>query len=139
MKNQTNNYLAIQKLVPYNVDSQYKGNEEPPDELQTPKQQFDNFLKESLYKHIAEQTNLYSVQVTGSSIKTDENKIHTIYWHTYIDGNFEIPQYRVHWSQFTRCSSISEIMSVKQRFETIEQFFYESDNDKMPKKRRARF
>ena len=57
------------------MDSQYKGNEEPPDELQTPKQQFDNFLKESLYKHIAEQTNLYSVQVTGSSIKTDENKI----------------------------------------------------------------
>ena len=39
----------------------------------------------------------------------------------------------MHLSQFTRCSSISEIMSVK-RFETIKRFFHVSDNNKMPKK-----
>ena len=32
------------------------------------------FFDESLYKHIPEQTNLYLVEVTGNSIKTDKNE-----------------------------------------------------------------
>ena len=45
------------------MDSQYKGDnfDDPLDELWTPKQYFDNFFDKSLHKHIAEQTNLYSV------------------------------------------------------------------------------
>ena len=44
----------------------------------------------------------------------------------------------MHWSQFTRCLSVSEIMSGK-RFETIKRFFHISDNNEMPKKKTARY
>ena len=51
---------------------------------------FDNFFDKLLYEHIAEQTNLYSLQVTGNSKKTAEQNS-AVYWHTYIDGDFEVP------------------------------------------------
>ena len=123
------------KRLPHNVDSEYKGDnfDDPPDELWTPKQYFDNFFDKSIYEHIAEQTNLYSVQVTGNSIKIDENEIQQFIGILTLMGILKYPQYRMYWSQFTRCSSINEIMSMK-RFETITRFFHVSDNNEMPKK-----
>ena len=117
------------------MDSQYKGDnfDDPPDELWTLKQYFDNFFNKSLCEHIAEQTNIYSVQVTGNSIKTDENEIQQFIGTLILMGILKYQQCRFCWLQFTRCSSVSEIMSVK-RFETIKRIFQVSDNNKMPKK-----
>ena len=36
---------------------------------------FKQFFDDDLIKHIADQTNLYSVQCTGKSINVDENEI----------------------------------------------------------------
>ena len=91
------------------------------------------FFDKSLYKHIAEQTNLYSLQVTGKPIKTDENEIQQFIGILILMGILKYLQYRMYWSQFMRCSSISEIMSVK-RFETIKRFFHVSDSNEIPKK-----
>lgn len=125
------------KRLSHNVDLQYKGDnfDDPPNELWASKQYFDNFFDKSIYKHIAEQTNLYSVQVTGNSIKTDENEVRQFIGKLILMGIQKYLQYKMHWSQFTRCLSISEIMSGK-RFETITRFFHISDNNEMPKKKR---
>ena len=97
------------------MDSEYKGDNlhDPPDEFWTPKQYFDDFFDESIYGHILEPTNLYSVQVTGNSIKTDKNEIQQFIGILILMRILKYPQYGIYWSQFTRCSSISEIMSVK--------------------------
>ena len=89
---------------------------------------FDNFFDKLLYEHIAEQTNLYSLQVTGNSKKTAENEIQQFIGILTLMGILKYLQYKMYWSQFTRCSSITEIMSVK-RFKTIKRFFHVSDNN----------
>ena len=52
----------------------------------------------TLYEHIAEQTNLYSVQVTGNSIKTDGNEIQQFIGLLILMGILKYPQYRMYWS-----------------------------------------
>ena len=94
---------------------------------------FDDVFDKLFYEHIAEQIKLYSVQVTGNSIKTDENEIQQFIGILTLMGIFNYLQYKMYWSQFKRCPSITEIMSMK-RFKMIELFFHVSDNNEMPKK-----
>ena len=70
------------------------------------------------------------MQVTS---KTYEKEIQQFIGILILMGILKYPQYRMYWSQFTRCSPISEMMTVKQ-FETIKRFFHVSDNNEMPKK-----
>ena len=65
------------KREPPDADSTFYGKEFP-DPLYTeisPCMYFKQFFDDDLIKHIADQTNLYSVQCTGKSINVDENEI----------------------------------------------------------------
>ena len=123
------------KRHPHHVISDYTGEPFPDPPLQdlSPRQYFDMFFDESLYEIIVDQTNLYSTQVTGKSIDTNILEMEQFIGILITMGIVKYPQYRMYWSQYTKCDRISEIMSLK-RFENLKRFFHVSDNSEMPKK-----
>lgn len=123
------------KRQPHYVNSDFKGEPfpDPPLEDLSPRNYFDMFFDTTLYEIIADETNLYSTQVTGKCINTNSSEIEQFIGILLTMGILKYPQYRMYWSQYTRCNSISEIMPLK-RFESLKRFFHLNDNDKMPKK-----
>ena len=65
------------KREPPVVDGTFHGKAfpDPPLTEISPYMYFKQFFDDKLIKHIADQTNLYSVQCTGKSINVDENKL----------------------------------------------------------------
>ena len=128
------------KQSPHNVDSSFKGEEfkKTPHLEWSPRQYFNEFFNAALFKVIADQTNLYSVQITGKSINTNCDEIEQFVGILITMGVLKYPQYRMYWSQHTKCASIAEVMALK-RFELLKKYFHANDNTHMPKKGTAEY
>ena len=99
----------------------------PPNEDISPIGYFKMFFDDSLFQHIADQTNLYSVQQTGDSIKTTKQEIEQYIGMLMMMSIIRLPQVRMYWATETRISSIADIMSVN-RFEGLRKFLHFNDN-----------
>ena len=93
----------------------------------TPFEYFMLFWTEELNDLIAEQTNLYSVQKTGKSIKTTSHEIKQYIGMHLRMGIVHLPSYRMYWSSSMRYSPVADTMPLK-RFETIQHFIHFVDN-----------
>ena len=94
----------------------------------------------SLYKKIADEINLYSVQTTGKSVNTSKEEIEQFIGILVQMGVMKYPQYqyRMYWSPETRLPLIANVMPL-QRFENLKRFFHMNDNLKMPKRGEVNF
>ena len=99
----------------------------PPSEDIAPIDYFKMFFDDSLFQHIADQTNLYSVQQTGDSIKTTKQEMEQYVGILMMMSIIQLPQVRMYWAPETRISSIADIMSVN-RFEKLRKFLHFNDN-----------
>ena len=110
----------------------------PPEEENTPFQYFLQFCDRNLISHIVEQTNLYSVQVNGSSVVTTQNEMEQFLGILILMGIIKYPQYRMYWSPGTRIPAIADVMPLA-RFEKIKRFFHMNNNAEMPKQGEENF
>ena len=84
---------------------------------------------DQLIDHIVEQTNLYSVHSTGTSIAVDHNEIEQYIGLLVKMSIIKLPQIRVYWAKETRVPCIADVMSIN-RFKKIKQFLHCNDNEK---------
>ena len=99
----------------------------------SPYMYFKQFFDDELIKHIADQTNLYSVQCTGKSINVNENEIEQYFGILILMSVIKLPQVRRYWSEETRIPGIADMMSIN-RFEKIWQYFHCNGNNVCPSK-----
>ena len=92
----------------------------------------------SLYKKIADETNLYSVQTTGKSVNTSKEEIKQFIGILVQMGVLKYPQYRMYWSPETRWPLAANVVPRK-RFENLKRFFHMNDNLKIPKRGEVNF
>ena len=115
--------------VQYNTT--YKGEPFPlpPEPEMTPFQYFKQTFDDQLIDHIVEQTNLYSVQSTGTSIAVDHNEMEQYIGLLVMMSIIKLPQIRMYRAKETRVPCIADVMSIN-HFEKIKQFFHCNDNEK---------
>ena len=123
------------KREPPVVDGTFHGKSfsDPPLTEISPYMYFKQFFDDELIKHIADQTNLYSVQCTGKSINVNENEIEQYFGILILMSVIKLPQVRMYWSEETRIPGIADMMSIN-RFEKIRQYFHCNDNSVCPSK-----
>ena len=73
---------------------------------------FKLFWKDYLNVLLAEQTKLYSVQRTSTSINTNNNEISQLIWLQMYMSVIYLPCYRMYWARETRYSPIADVMPV---------------------------
>ena len=101
--------------------------EENSTSIKTPFEYFKFFWTDDVNKKIAEQTNLYSVQKTGSSIKTDHHEIEKYIGMHLRMGVIQLPSYRMYWSNTMRYPAMACAMPLK-KFDKIKRFLHFVDN-----------
>ena len=116
--------MRWRKRHPVQYDVTYKGEPFPPPPLEecTPLQYFKQFFDDSLIDHLVEQTNLYSVQSTGSSIGVTHNEMEMYLGLLVMMSIIKLPQIRMYWSKETRVPSVADAMAIN-RLEKIKQIF----------------
>lgn len=96
-------------------------------EENTPLSYFNRIFSKSLISLITEQTNLYSVQCSGSSINTNDKEIEQFIGILVIMGVVNFPSYVDYWSQHLRYPKIADVMSLK-RFQNLRRYIHFADN-----------
>ena len=76
---------------------------------------------------IVEQTNLYSVQQTGSSINTNKSEIEQFIGIQMLMLIVSLPAYYMYWAVDTKYSPIADIMSIN-RYKKMHQYIHCNDN-----------
>ena len=99
-----------------------------PDHLQTPYQYFSQFFTPEMISHIAQNTNLYSVQVLTKSIDTDDNEIQKFLAMLLFMGICHLPAVDDYWSVQLRYDLIADVMSVN-RFKCLKRYIHFTDNN----------
>ena len=94
---------------------------------------FHMFITRKMNTDIAKQTNLYSVQELGASIRTTADEIEHFLGILILMGILKYSQYRLFWCQNSRVPLIADTMS-RNRIDAIKRYFHVGDNSKMPKK-----
>lgn len=89
-----------------------------PDQLSSPCSYFTRFFDEELFQLIAEQTNLYSCQLRGTSINTNPDEVRSFIGMKLVMGIVKMPSVDDYWSEGTRYQKIANVMSVK-RFQCL--------------------
>ncbi|XP_065062404.1 piggyBac transposable element-derived protein 2-like [Rhopilema esculentum] len=119
-------------MKPVTVDSSISGAAfpTPPDEIPSPVEYFYSLFERKLMSHVAEQTNLYSVQCIGRSIQTDEKEIEQFLGILIMMGVINYPQYRMYWSPETRIPLIADTIRLT-RFENLKRFLHFNDNSQI--------
>ena len=100
------------ETVQYNTT--YKGEPFPlpPEPEMTPFQYFKQMSDDQLIDHLVEQTNLYSVQSTGTSIAVDHNEMEQYIGLLVMMSIIKLPQIRMYWAKETRVPCIADVMSI---------------------------
>ena len=114
-KNKTHNY-RWRKKPPPEFDITFKGEEfslppEGADEM-TPLNYFKIFWSDDIINLLVEQTNLYSVQQTGSSINTNKSEMEQFIGIQMLMSIVSLPAYYMYWAVDTKYSPIADIMSI---------------------------
>ena len=89
----------------------------------TPFEYFKLFWNDSITQNLVEQTNLYSVQVTGTSIATNVKEMEQFLGIQMLMSLVRLPSYELYWSTEFRCSVIADVMSLK-RYERLRKFLH---------------
>ena len=127
----TSQNVRWRKRQPVCYDVAFKGEPFPPPPLEdkTPLQYFKQFFDNTLIDHLVEQTNLYSVQTTGTSIGLDHTEMEMYIGMLIMMSIIKLPQMRMYWCKATQIPTVAEVMPVN-RFDKIKQFFHCNDNSK---------
>ena len=78
----------------------------------TPLNYFKIFWSDDIINLLVEQTNLYSVQQTGSSINTNKSEIEQFIGIQMLMSIVSLPAYYMYWAVDTKYSAIADIMSI---------------------------
>ena len=70
------------------------------------------FFDDELVAHIVHETNLYSVQKTGSSVNTSASEIEQYIGILHTMGIYKLPQYWMFWVNDTRIPQVADTMSI---------------------------
>ena len=92
-------------------------------EPKTPLEYFKMFWTDELTELVAEQTNLYSTQRSGRSIKTTKNEIEQLLGMQMKMGIIQLPSYLLYWSQNLRYAPIADVMPLK-RYQKLRQYLH---------------
>ena len=79
----------------------------------TPFQYFKQMFDDQLIDHIVEQTNLYSVKFTGTSIAVDHNEMEQYIGLLVMMSIIKLPQIRMYWAKETRVACIVDVIYQK--------------------------
>ncbi|XP_035216569.1 piggyBac transposable element-derived protein 5-like [Stegodyphus dumicola] len=108
-------------LMPSSNDDNFPDPTEP---LLSALAYFQIVISTDMIKLLVEQTNLYSIQQTGTSLMVTANEI---IGKIIIIGLVRIPLIRGYWEEGTKYESIADVMS-RNRFEKILRFLHIADN-----------
>lgn len=106
-----------------------------PDELSAPIDYFYKLFGKNLIDQIVLQTNLYSVQCTGTSINTDREEMKTFLAILLRMGVMKLSAYRDYWDEDCRINVVADLMPVK-RFEKLRRYVHFCDNTNIRKEDR---
>ena len=95
----------------------------------TPLNFFKMFWDDSITDILVEQTNLYSVQITGRSIDTNRNEMEQFLGIHMLMSIVNLPSYQMYWANETRYAPVADIMS-RNRFKKLRQYLHANDNTK---------
>ena len=95
----------------------------------TPFWYFKHFWDDSMTQQLVDQTNLYSVQKTGTSINTKKSEIEQLIGMQLKMGIVQMPKYNSYWAGETRYSAIADVMPLN-RYRKLRQFLHVNDNSK---------
>ncbi|XP_029981810.1 piggyBac transposable element-derived protein 3-like [Sphaeramia orbicularis] len=92
----------------------------PPDVLPTPLQYFRRFITEEMIESMMVQTNLYSVQTSGTlkNVSTTVKELEILNGMYLRMGLCQLPGNRAYWENDTRCAMVADNMS-RNRFQTL--------------------
>ena len=93
---------------------------EPPAEELTPLQYFKLFFKDEILNAIVENTNLYSVQKSGTSINTNKDEISSFIGIHILMGIVQLPNYKAYWTRELRFPPVADVMPIT-RYEELRQ------------------
>ena len=95
----------------------------------TPLNYFKIFWSDDIINLLVEQTNLYSVQQTGSSINTNKSEMEQFIGIQMLMSIVSLPAYYMYWAVDTKYSPIADIMSIN-RYKKMRQYIHCNDNSK---------
>lgn len=98
----------------------------PPDTI-SPLEYFYKFLSNDIIDLMVEQTNLYCVQLKGTSLNVTTDEMKDFIAINILMGVVTMPAYTEYWSNFLRFNKIADIMSLK-RFQQIRRNLHFVDN-----------
>ena len=91
---------------------------EPREEELTPLQYFKLFLKNKILNTIVENTNLYSVQKSGTSVNTNKDEISSFIGIQILMGIVQLPNHKAYWSRELRFPRVADVMPIN-RYEKL--------------------
>lgn len=93
----------------------------------SPREYFEDFFSHEIFTLMVEQTNLYSVQKTTTSINTNVEEMKTFIALELIMGVCCLPAYTDYWSNELRYPLVCEKMSLK-RYQKLRRYIHFADN-----------
>ena len=100
----------------------------PPEEELTPLHYFKLFFKDEIFNTIVENTNLYSVQKSGTSVHTNKDEISSFIGIHILMGIVQLPNYKAYWSRELRFPPVLDVMPIN-RYEKLRQYLHSVDNN----------
>ncbi|MEL7309232.1 MAG: hypothetical protein AAGK05_16170, partial [Pseudomonadota bacterium] len=98
-----------------------------------PYEMFKEYISDEMFSFMADQTNLYSVQMSGRSVCCTSSEMEQLFGIWLYMGICSAPSYRDYWARETRWDCVADVMPVN-RYEKLMQYFHLSDNnEQIPK------
>ena len=83
------------------------------EEMKSPLEYFRQFWPDDINELVAQQTNLYSTQKSGSSMNTTKPEMERFIGMHLKMGLIQLPSYKLYWSQKMRYPTIADQMPLK--------------------------
>ena len=97
------------------------------EEIESPLEYFRQFWPDDINELVAQQTNLYSTQKSGSSMNTTKPEMERFIGMHLKMGLIQLPSYKLYWSQKMRYPTIADQMPLK-RYEKLRSNLHFVDN-----------
>lgn len=97
------------------------------EEIKSPLEYFRQFWPDEINELVAQQTNLYSTQKSGTSINTTKPEMERFIGMHLKMGLIQLPSYKLYWSQKMRYPTIADQMPLK-RYEKLRSNLHFVDN-----------
>ena len=111
-------HFRWRRRSPLKVDATFLGDPfpDPPEDDLNPIEYFKCFFDDELIDDLVQETNLYSLQKTGSSIKVGHDEMEQYLGILIYMAIIKLPNVRMYWSTGTRIPGIADVMSASRRF-----------------------